>query len=131
MTKEEIINDTISYYNEDPSRRGFNGSSCLYQTNDGERCAFGRYMKEDFLDYPICNEIATIEELLDEFELDSVDDLLVEKVHGHSIEFWNSLQDLHDNTTYWNNNSYTELLIHKVNNMVKYYGLNIKEINVL
>lgn len=132
MTKEEIINDTISYYNEDTSRRALDhGSSCVYRARDGRNCAFGRYMKEGFLDYPICNDIATIEELLEEFELESVDDLLVEKVHGHNKDFWISLQGLHDKGANWIDGSYTKHLINSVEDIVNYYNLNKEQINVL
>jgi len=135
MTKEEIINDTIAYYNEDPSRRATLGNStnCVYRTKEGKNCAFGRYMKDKYLQLPICNDILMIDELIQDIEeVENINDLLVEKVHGHSnSKFWLSVQNLHDEPYHWNENGYTKELVSKVKALSEHYNIDKQQINVL
>lgn len=48
---QEVYNDTLQYYMEDPNRRAAEGTtgkySCKYRTEDGRMCAVGRYIPEE------------------------------------------------------------------------------------
>lgn len=123
MNKLEIIKDTFLYYNEDPSRRAVEERACVYETKDGRNCAFGRYMLREYLDKQFCNNIS-INNLLEEFNVDSHDELLVEKVHGHSLLFWEELQDFHDNTFYWDKSGITQSGYDRLMNLTNKYAEN-------
>ena len=41
----EFLDETVAYYSEDVNRRATNvGGSCFYLTEDGRKCAIGRYI---------------------------------------------------------------------------------------
>lgn len=44
MTPKEFALKTIAPYYSNPSTCGFNGISCLYLTEDGRKCAVGKYL---------------------------------------------------------------------------------------
>lgn len=116
MTKEEIIRDTFLFYDSDPSRRAVDEEgSCTYRTEDGRNCAFGRYMKEEYLKNECCEIYGmgissdyTDNTLVGMLEVDNHDELLIEKVQGHPLHFWKELQSLHDREYYWSENGITE-----------------------
>ena len=103
-SKQEIINETVGYYSEDPTRRaiytdkhGF--TDCRYLTDDGKMCAVGRCLstppKGDFGDV---------------YELDTKIDLeksLKPEYRGHALEFWYTLQAIHDTAQSWDNTGLT------------------------
>jgi len=45
-TKRQFILDTLLPFKEDTSTCGFENKSCVYLTNDGNKCAVGKHMKE-------------------------------------------------------------------------------------
>lgn len=90
MTKAEIITDTVTYYEEDPSRRAYSDQlGYQYQTEDGRRCAIGRYLANPG-DITNMRTVAHI--------LKSRDFHLFRKdVRQHTEwEFWQNLQLYHD-----------------------------------
>lgn len=101
MTKIEIIDETVAFYQKNP--RAKNGDSCVYLTDDGRKCAHSRC-----LDLP--NEVL---EKLDNNQAGDVIAKYGDKVHkseyqGHSPEFWVDIQNLHDIEFYWEENQLTK-----------------------
>lgn len=99
MTKEEIILETVNYYSEDPKgRRGIESSNnyCLYFTTDKKMCAFGRVLKnpEDFED----DAGSSVKDLSKMFTLNEI---VKPEYTGHSVDFWQDLQDFHDDPFNW------------------------------
>src|ERR1700751_3287980 len=107
----EIIEETVKYYNEDPSRRAvspFDGLRCEYIIPEsGNRCAVGRYMINPYkfigkLDGGVSDLITISDESLTQEDL-------VEEVRGHCWDFWGDLQGLHDRSLYWGSKGLTEI----------------------
>ena len=103
MTKKEIINETVEFYSADVSRRASSGTQCHYSImkNGVEKnCSVGRCMtpeaiecfKESFIGvHGICIR-----------QKSSIDSVLRPEYHGHTEKFWSSLQKLHDEDMFWN-----------------------------
>jgi hypothetical protein len=116
MTTHEIIDETIEWYSNNPRSKGFRDSgaeTCKYFGAGGANCAFSR-----------CCDLSNPEvvKLLEKMDNDSdggalsdfsseVDfsenldfffqDLLDANYRDHLIEFWASLQKLHDTDHFW------------------------------
>ena len=97
MTKTEIINETVKFYSEDPNRRAIEGSSCLYyyRTESGvQKCAVGRCLikpgkTQDGGVFMVFGDSCNLNKALKP------------KYRGHSLEFWEDLQAIHDSHFYW------------------------------
>lgn len=111
MTKEEIVKETLAYYGEDISRRAIDaGGTCLYKIEDtGNTCALGRCFSEEGMEYVLAkglnksNSAINLNNYIIDTETseEGLDLLLKPEYKGHTVEFWNDLQWLHDNTSYW------------------------------
>ena len=109
--KKTVILETIEAY-ADPTNRamyphnaGENEGTCQYRTLEGKMCAVGRCMTEDALEeYGKCSR--SIDGLA--FGAGGVDNLLREEYHGHSVEFWSRLQELHDTDYFWSDEGITQ-----------------------
>lgn len=90
MTKQEIIEETVEYYRNNPF--GFNSDtrSCIYKGAEGQMCAVGRCLidAEQFGEEPLNADMLNPD--------GSLDELLKEQYKGHDIDFWTSLQVFHD-----------------------------------
>lgn len=92
MTKKEIIMDTYNFYKDNLDKFAINNYSgdCRYLTEDGKKCAVGRYMTEgkhqkEEGDFHMLSCIYSEKEFF------------IPKVRGHGQSFWQSLQEqLHD-----------------------------------
>lgn len=93
LTKQQIIQETIDFYTEDPSQVAkVTGGSCLYETKDGRHCAVGRCMTK--VPGKLINQVCAVDAIgMLEIKLE---DQLKEQYRGHSITFWTKLQELHD-----------------------------------
>lgn len=92
-TKAEIIEETVRYYEEDPSRRSYDMAThmCNYLSPTGQMCAVGRCMT----DPGSVTATSDVYSLADSSE-SGLDGLLKEEYRGHSVDFWDSLQQYHD-----------------------------------
>jgi len=102
----DIIEDTLKFYSVNPlERRSITlAGTCLY-SNNGKKCAVGRYMKIDFNNNYHLN-VESISSLLESYEIDR---LLDDKVsHIKNIHFWSDLQLLHDISSHWSDTGITE-----------------------
>ena len=97
-TKLQIINETIYYYSILGRRGVQNGhTNCVYfDDKTGNKCAFGRYCadgKAKLLQQMGFQSIHSI--------FVDVDNFLLPQYHGHSKEFWQAIQILHDKESHW------------------------------
>ena len=102
LTAHEIIDETVEYYQNNPSSIGKNidgSNSCLYNGPNGEKCAFSRCCTDDsrFIEGHCASGLLNIgrSKLLPQYE-------------GHSESFWDDLQSLHDSDDNWDGNRLTE-----------------------
>ena len=126
MTKKEIVEETLAYYEEDPERRAIHPESgeCMYNLKDKgslgkwngkyKHCAVGRCLDEKYKmegealpgnsDTDSVDVTALANKISDAYNLETklkLDDLLDPKYRGHKIGFWKQLQQLHDREDYW------------------------------
>jgi hypothetical protein len=99
LTISEIVDETIAFYQKNPRSIGINGYgeiTCAYNGPNGEKCAFSR--------------CCTTESKFDEGHnaISQVSAVLLPQYQGHSLMFWNALQQLHDNDNHWNRNELTD-----------------------
>ena len=104
-TKQEyldLLNETIKYYSEDPSRRGVetiqgHTYGCKYYTEDGKMCAVGRCLTnpKKFQKDMAKTGYGAIEVIADHTSI-HVERRLKPEYTGFSILFWQQLQSLHD-----------------------------------
>jgi hypothetical protein len=135
MTKIEIIEETINFYSQDPSRRAVktreDGSSyaCLYVYKE-KRCALSRCMSPEFLEKygEIINDTGSITEDLSRYlseELHiNLDDTLLPKYRGHNEDFWSDIQAMHDIVENWDKNGLTDRGRKFVTNIKQTHTLN-------
>ena len=101
---QDILKDTIDYYNEDPVKRRCltDDGDCMY-TWGNKHCAVGRYLRKEYQDETwdgnnkSANELSTNTDDGDW----NIDWCLVENVHGLDVNFWSRLQDIHDIVGNW------------------------------
>jgi hypothetical protein len=97
MTQQEIVQETIDFYAENPRSVDTVGA-CRYLSPAGAKCAVGRCLTPEALkrahaDYEGNDALELLTEL--------GEDALQEKYRGHSDRFWAKLQCLHDSNNNW------------------------------
>lgn len=102
-SKLDIINETANFYTS--KNRAVDPPNCLYVTDDGKRCAVGRCLKEDL---DVKDLDGDVRDLIIEFNVPDIDDLLQEEYKGHSENFWLEIQGFHDLSRIWNEEGLTE-----------------------
>ena len=86
----DVIEETVAYYSEDVSRRSVTvGGGCLYNSENGNQCAFQRCC------YPIREDLED-RSAKDVIQVFGYDILKPEYQHLTDSEFWIVLQHLHD-----------------------------------
>lgn len=94
----EFLEDTVKYYSEDVSRRALTKEgSCKYKTEDGKKCAIGRFIIENKYNpnMDINSNMSAIT-LISEYE--GCLPIEIIKLGG---TFLCSIQTLHDNKDFW------------------------------
>lgn len=103
-SKIEIIEETATFYNSN-NRSIIKDASgedrCLYNGTEGKQCAFARVCINPT--QLIENENAS--DMLNRFG----QSILKEEYRGHSGNFWDDIQQLHDMSTHWDENGLTEI----------------------
>lgn len=106
LTKEEIVRETVGFYNfnnrasvEKEFAGGYTSTKCEYVTPDNKMCAVGRCLTKKGLAHVMktCPDDAAS-------DVDSrvgLDNVLKKKYTGHDQIFWTRLQTLHDNKQFW------------------------------
>lgn len=111
LTKRQIIDETVKFYSEDPSRRAFyfeGNEYCVYQTKDGKNCAVGRCMIPDSKIQRWNNEyeMTTTTQIPADL-IKNLEDILKPEYRGHNSHFWFELQKLHDTSRHWDDDGLT------------------------
>ena len=102
ITPLELIEETVSYYSEDTSRRGLDETNqCVYKTDQGQMCAVGRCLKED-VNVNSFNYDSDVDNLFKEYDFPNIIKPEYSKI---TQELWGSLQMLHDQQHNWEVNS--------------------------
>lgn len=105
----DIIIETAKYYN--PSNRAISKrNTCTYLSESGDMCAVGRCLSEEgmklFKEFEDKNSACdtSVEYFFKLYGKDGFENALKEEYRGHDIEFWQSLQQLHDSKYSWDEN---------------------------
>lgn len=113
LTKVQIINQTVKFYSADPSRRSVDKLGvCSFNGHNGKEethCAVGRCLLNKYKRQGVtmpAND-STADGLASVYGYESLDELLLKKYRGHSLDFWSDLQLLHDKKEYWNSKGLT------------------------
>jgi hypothetical protein len=114
MSDYEILVETANFYNADPiGRRSVipneaapeENYRCEYNGANGKHCAFGRLVKTDAESQAIIEAqngsgVRYISGNLISKNKD-LDSILLRQYQGHTVEFWEDIQQLHDRNRYW------------------------------
>lgn len=99
----EILEYTVKYYSEDTKRRAVITEPlrmCMYLTKDGRKCAVGRLLDKEKINMSIVGSVHLLFRDKPEFITEDM------KLVGE--EFLSELQDLHDISSYWDENGITD-----------------------
>lgn len=114
MSMLEVITNTVKYYSNNPRATRPGTNICEYMTEEGYRCALGRWFIDPRFNYVEGDVLEVINRIEHDSDpnLKTLDDLLDPEVRGFSTYFWMDLQYLHDSSRFWQNettrNSVTE-----------------------
>jgi hypothetical protein len=119
--KLKLLEETVNYYEQDPSRRSIDddekGYNCAYRIKceDGtvKKCAVGRLIPDHLYDSSI--EGYTVADLYNEEEM--LHKVLPKKYSKLGYEFLNILQQLHDFDNYWTGSQAGVYRALKISNM--------------
>ena len=117
-TKKEIIEMVANHYNRE--NRAYDDGKCSYLTTGGRMCAVGMCMTDEALD-----KYGGFQGGVNELEKEAqckVNELLKEEFKGHSTEFWDEAQWLHDNSDYWDDDGLTEGGRNQYNSLLEIFG---------
>lgn len=126
----DIIRETIDFYDVDVNRRAVHQEECVYETHDGRHCAFSRCCTVEGVEMlsahanegsgviSACMNLAHNGYIKNELDVDA---LLQPEYRGHGIDFWGSIQGLHDNIEYWDEDGVTRAGRAKARNLIKLY----------
>lgn len=118
MTKKEIIEETVAYYGE--NERALSEEGTCHYLIDNKMCAVGRCLTPAALEKwgSLKGSVST---LRDELRIsgETFENTLQDQYKGHSIDFWNQLQQLHDVDENWCNGKLTDSGERVVEYMIK------------
>lgn len=126
LTKLEILNETIAFYNADVTKRSKNKyADCSYNGIDGKHCAVGRCLLPEYLEQgeSLKGNHLGILTLYSRNNKENLDEMLQEKYRGHENDFWFALQDLHDKEELWDNAGLNALGEVSANEICKRFNL--------
>lgn len=104
LTKLQIIQETVDYYSEDTNRRAVTNGVCSYNSVDNKQCAVGRCLIDPvYFEALVTNHECGSSAIADIEEFSDFEENLKEEYRGNSLDFWTSLQELHDQKENWIN----------------------------
>lgn len=101
-------NETVDYYSKNPRSIHPESNKCLYRGVNGEKCAFARVVKDNYLHKLV--EGVSAKGILESLGRGIIkDEYIPSNLSGENDfnRFWLDIQLLHDCTEYWNNNRLT------------------------
>lgn len=114
MTKTEIIEELFdNYYVKYPWRRAVDShGNCQYKTHDKvpKYCAVGKCLTKSGVKVTVDDNVGTVSDFYDvESEKYTVEPFLKKKYKGHSEDFWEDMQVLHDSEVNWDDKGITQI----------------------
>ena len=98
--RKKILEDTMKFYSEDTCRRSVNTNGrCRYLSENGNMCAFGRYLPKTKLKIAHEREGASAGKVMRA--------LGIKTFKGEDSNFWNDVQGFHDHHHFWNEEGLT------------------------
>jgi hypothetical protein len=94
QTLHNLVNETVEWFTNNPRTEMMN-ASCQYLDSKGNRCAFGRYVKDEYIMDVHREEGTSASHVLEVLG----DDIM--KVSNIPTDFWEALQELHDDDRPW------------------------------
>lgn len=97
--KAEIVDYVVDYFKTHP-RATDAISGCMYQNKEGNRCAHSICLSDEGLDKILRygdNSGSNAGDVISRL----TDNIHKEEFRGHSSEFWDAIQSLHDNDSNW------------------------------
>ena len=98
----KVLDDTKEFYDKNPSKRGREPNGCVFETEDGRRCAIGRYLTK--------KDLKNIhkEDLNGGVGPAEIRHLVTSAVFKRlPVRFWDDLQAFHDDSSHWDSNGIT------------------------
>jgi len=95
LTANQIIDETVDYYTNNPRALEPNCSYCSYVTEDGRLCAHSRCLTDEG------RSKAKNSDAAHHLIMDKGDDIHQEQYRGQEPNFWKDIQNLHDENPYW------------------------------
>lgn len=132
-TKAEIVVETLKFYNT--NNRGFNyeHECCTYHdASTNNKCAVGRCILDNELEKVSAYEAQQIEDYHSSPDFENLvikfpnfDSLMCPEYRGHDIEFWSSLQLIHDSPSFWDENGFivSEKILDRISS---YFGKEVE-----
>lgn len=113
----EFLEDTIKFYSEDVKRRAaidvYEGrSQCFYRTEDGRKCAIGRWIPDDKYNNLMEGEAVCGKNVMS---------FLPKKISDLESAFLMAVQALHDISSYWTEEGLSDAGINKVGEIKELY----------
>ena len=104
MSVMELVLDMVGYYRTHPrgTVSGYAGACTCFNEETGAMCAVGRCLA-DPSDWGECSvgDMLSWDEDDDEYSQYGLDHLLKPEYMGHTNDTWTCLQNLHDDSDYW------------------------------
>lgn len=97
LTAEQIIDETVEFYRNNPRAFDTENHSCVYLDQDGNKCAHSRCIDPEQVNLEQIHHFTCAQDLIKKHD----DNIHLEKYRGHSPEFWGKIQDLHDLDKNW------------------------------
>lgn len=112
LSKQQIIEETVEYYKNNPFGYDSDAGQCVYYGSDGQMCAVGRCLIDAT---SVLNQSGSAKGLFNTFG----ENILQEKYRGHDADFWQRLQFFHDDCA----NDYFKLEDYKTHpHLIAYYA---------
>lgn len=126
LTKMEIIDETVKFYSEDPSRRALSGGDygpCVFNAPENKHCAVGRCLLKKYhkLGNKLKSNDGNIFHLFRDNGVKSLDEMLEPRYRGHETKFWEHIQLLHDSELNFDYNGLTEVGVRSVKYLKELY----------
>jgi len=106
MTEREILEFIVEHYRTNP--RGIETAEnqwppgrCRYETVSGAKCAIGTVCSKEGLAKIRHLDDGVLEVARTLTPPEKLDSILQERFQGHTLYFWEAMQELHDNNNNW------------------------------
>jgi hypothetical protein len=102
LTASDIVNQVISTFSK-PNSRSIEDGTGKFKSSDGKRCAVGLFMTDEAARKYGKTEFASIgiARML-KADRKKFDEILKPEAQGQSVQFWDRLENLHDEDSFYN-----------------------------